>query len=346
MCLFFNIFCLLNFRFFDLVIVDEQNHYMRVSIEMINCSLQSIGPHDPLIIPKLSLKFTSIAPDTIQLSFEPRSSNFIPEQRDNLVRCTRDNNDDEKIDSSDQNSSDSGSNSDSGSGSDSSVDRSDSSDVDLSDTSSSDDDCTDVAADRGELLNYDSIDERVSVSSEIHGGASTSKRGNDGSSVDAKRRKVGISSVKDTPKKILFPNNKRIMCKAAILPSVFGKEADKFFFLSKEIRNLKVSSMNHAIRFWLAVKFCRLNSLDFEPGSIFPLNYTQRAICKIFDVGYASIRKFLSKLKEDDTIASLMKRANYMSPVENKPKRHKSYCHILKLFASNYDELEKAGRFK
>lgn len=156
-------------------------------------------------------------------------------------------------------------------------------------------------------------------------------------SLKIKLKKGSVLSKNETP------IEKRVMCYMANPSHIIGKDADNFSNLDENQIKKKVSRMNHSTRFWLAVKFCRLHKNDFETSTKIKKSHPQPKLCKILGIGYPSIAKYLNRLSEIDNIADLMKKNNYLSPVEFKPKFHEPF---FKKYASNYVNLKVSGCFK
>lgn len=155
--------------------------------------------------------------------------------------------------------------------------------------------------------------------------------------------KIKLKKMAVSPVKSQFPMEKRLMCYMAEASDIISKKADEFFDQGEDRIREKVCKMNHATRFWLAVKFFRFNKCDFEPNAVMTLKYSQRKMCNILGVGYPSIMKYVYNLREKDTVVDLMKSKKYMSPVEFDPKRHEGF---FKNYASNYENLKIGGFFK
>lgn len=135
---------------------------------------------------------------------------------------------------------------------------------------------------------------------------------------------------------------KRIMCYAAKETHVLSRTADKLLDLKKDKLIEEVRKMNHATRYWLAVKFCRMNKNDFQQKKL-PKKISQRQVCKLLGVTYPSIYQFLQrKVNETDSVSGLMRRYRYLSPAELNPTLNET--HIRK-YASNFKQLLKAGYF-
>lgn len=153
---------------------------------------------------------------------------------------------------------------------------------------------------------------------------------------ESKIRKVEIS-------KTLNYFEKRQMLRMADLTKIFGETADAFFTRSEmEIRK-SVKYMNHATRFYLAVKFCRRNKLDFVSSTEIRTHYMNLSMCELLEVGRNVICNFINKTYKDDSIEKIMKKYNYLSPVEFKPLLQEKF---FKKFATNYEELKIGGVFK
>lgn len=100
--------------------------------------------------------------------------------------------------------------------------------------------------------------------------------------------------------------------------------------------------MNHATRFWLAVKFYRLHSNDFESNSTMKVNFSKAHICNLIGIRRNVIDQFVSTLKETDFVQNLMKINKYLSPVELEPRK---YEQVFKQYAVNYADLKIGGIF-
>lgn len=137
---------------------------------------------------------------------------------------------------------------------------------------------------------------------------------------------------------------KRQMYYLADVHKIIGKESDISFDQSEMEIKRKIKQMNHATRFYLCVKFCRRNEIDFEPGYKQKFTHSIRKICYSTSIGVSSINKYLKfKLPKDRSIYVEMKRNRYFSPVELKPINHEIF---FKKYASNYEQLKVGGIFK
>lgn len=148
-------------------------------------------------------------------------------------------------------------------------------------------------------------------------------------------KKKGVTSVKgenfngkENKKKIF---SKRIMM-ARVDEDVMNKIDQSFFEQSAEsIKNI-ISNMNHATRFWLAVKFSKN----------VPKNYTKVSITELFEICRCSVTKFLAD--------SNTKNCDYtdydgLTPLESNLSSVKRKHKFFESSAINYEELVKEGYF-
>lgn len=137
---------------------------------------------------------------------------------------------------------------------------------------------------------------------------------------------------------------KRKMGFMAETTKIIGRTADLMFSKSKvEIRRL-VKDMNHATRFWLAVKFYRMLKIDFRNIRNAPNMFSKKQMCELLGIGHGVIKVFSNKPNvKNKSVLELMKMNKFLSPVERQPKRHEYY---FRTHASNYENLKVGGLFK
>lgn len=140
-------------------------------------------------------------------------------------------------------------------------------------------------------------------------------------------------------KKSKMPNGKvvqkRPMFRLAEVNDIIGKEADDFFMESVEVINQKVAKMNHATRFWLGVKFCRRNELDFQ-GNVIESKYSISNIARLLDIDRCIIARFAHEIPETETILAAIQKRKYLTLIECNPKNEKAY---FETHASNFEDL-------
>lgn len=121
---------------------------------------------------------------------------------------------------------------------------------------------------------------------------------------------------------------------------------DDFFHAPlSEIRE-KIRYLDHATRFFLAVKFLRRKSIDFTSNVVIQTKFSQVMICKLLEVQRGSVGRYITDLDNAETLVPLekaMKNTHFMSPVEYNPRRFESF---FKKYATNYEELKVGGVFK
>lgn len=137
---------------------------------------------------------------------------------------------------------------------------------------------------------------------------------------------------------------KRRMLRMADMSKIFGVNGDKFFEKSEKEIKQAVKYMDHATRFYIGVKFYRKLDLDFEPNANVIIKYTKSDICNLLGINRTIIKKFLARRKhEKESVKVIMKKMNYLSPVEFRPKLNEKF---FEKYATNYDELKVGGVFK
>lgn len=151
-----------------------------------------------------------------------------------------------------------------------------------------------------------------------------------------------MKKMKTKSKKSKVQIEKRPMIRLAETEKIIGKEADNLFNNSVDMIKQKVIGMNHATRFWLGVKFFRLNKLDFQQEKVMEIQYSMTEIGKLLGISRYVILKFVQKIPKNESILNLMRSKRYMSPVECNPLYYESY---FKKYASNYIQLKADGIF-
>lgn len=138
-------------------------------------------------------------------------------------------------------------------------------------------------------------------------------------------------------------NQKRKMYFAAETSKIFGPDGDNLFTKRKrEIKRL-VKRMNHATRFYLAVKFYRRNSADFETNAKIESKFSKKKCCELLGIVYNSLKDICRKQMKDKNLEEFMKSKRYLSPVEFNPQFSRAF---FKKYATNYDQLNVGGIFK
>lgn len=135
---------------------------------------------------------------------------------------------------------------------------------------------------------------------------------------------------------------KRQMCYMASIDDVISKKADNLFLKDERKIRHRIRRMCHATRFWLAVKLYRMQRIDFISRRCIDVKYSKHEICRIIGVSRESVANYVAKIAKTDSVSDLMKKNNYLSPIEVNPKRHESF---FKRYASNYQALKVAGYF-
>lgn len=129
----------------------------------------------------------------------------------------------------------------------------------------------------------------------------------------------------------------------ANVADVVSASADQFFTNTEDEIRRQVKTMNHATRFWLGVKFHRLNANDFEANAIIAGNYSKSQVCAFIQIKRYIFDGFISTLNETDSVRELMETFKYLSPVELHPRRYEEY---FKKYAENYEDLKSGGIFR
>lgn len=199
----------------------------------------------------------------------------------------------------------------------------------------------------------DSMDNQYSDSSievlmevenkENYEGASPSTSSSSNSVENAKKKlKRSVQRKRKNKNKKTYEIVKRPMLRFAEPKKIFGPDADKLFTRSEEEIEKFISKMDHATRFYLAVKFYRRSSLDFEENNEFQCNFSKERICKILGVVSSTIKSFCRKTLKKQALKNFMESKNFLSPVEFNPRQSEPF---FKKYASNYTELKIGGVF-
>lgn len=166
----------------------------------------------------------------------------------------------------------------------------------------------------------------VAVNKTPEEGCTDDSKNNDGLDID------GLSIVKQHEVDNYVPNEKRMMMIPITKKDI--EDVNLNFFKNNLItQQIKVSRMNHAKRFWLAVKFGGKENLR-------KLKMKREAVCKIFGISVSTVKKYLPKNGETSPAYETY---NNLSPVEFRYKRHQ---YFFEKYALNYDDLRKQGLFK
>lgn len=108
---------------------------------------------------------------------------------------------------------------------------------------------------------------------------------------------------------------KRVMCYMADMTQILGKNSDSFFEKNEEYIRKRIRNMNHSTRFWLGVKFYRMNENDFESYSSMRSDYTKAKMARMLGIGIGSIKMFLgNKQNKNVSILNLIKAHKHLSP--------------------------------
>lgn len=113
---------------------------------------------------------------------------------------------------------------------------------------------------------------------------------------------------------------------------IFSEDGDNFFMTTEEKIEQKVEFMNHATRFWLAMKFYRWNEIDFKPNTEIQSNYSKNKICQLLDFGRSHVKKYAGKIPGNVTVCEEMIKNRYLTPMECNPKKYKRYFEQLGYF--------------
>lgn len=163
---------------------------------------------------------------------------------------------------------------------------------------------------------------------------------NNDSQINLKKNNRKGKNIRTKTKKIIF--GKREMIRGADILKL--SNSDYFFLKSRQEIIQKVKYMNHATRFFLAVKFVRKNPCDFSTNVKIQSNFSQNEICRLLEVQYGSVDRYITNMNTDNlSINKAMEKTNYMTPTEFNPLRFEQF---FKNYASNYEELKIGGVFK
>lgn len=131
-------------------------------------------------------------------------------------------------------------------------------------------------------------------------------------------------------------NKKKVFSKRIMMARVdedLMKNIDHTFFeQSVESINNVISNMNHATRFWLAVKFSKN----------VPKNYTKVSITELFEICRGSVTKFLA---DGNTKNCDYTDYDGLTPLESNLSSVKRKHKFFESSAINYNELVKEGYF-
>lgn len=194
------------------------------------------------------------------------------------------------------------------------------------------------------------VDEKENAENSTMVGVSN---GNEENSIERRKKKnrknvVGhkekdSSSDSDLSSENAGINQKRKMYLPAETSKIFGPDGDNLFTKRKrEIKRL-VKRMNHATRFYLAVKFYRRNSADFETNVKIESKFSKKKCCELLGIVYNSLKDICRKQMKDNNLEEFMKSKRYLSPVEFNPQFSRAF---FKKYATNYDQLNVGGIFK
>lgn len=136
---------------------------------------------------------------------------------------------------------------------------------------------------------------------------------------------------------------KRQMFYAAETSKIFGPDADRFFMNSEDEIRKRVKKMNHATRFYLAAKFYRRNSADFETNARIESKFSKKKCCDLMGIVESSLKDACRITLKDERLEKFIESKNYLSPVEFNPQFSRVF---FKKYASNYDQLNVGGIFK
>lgn len=146
---------------------------------------------------------------------------------------------------------------------------------------------------------------------------------------------------KSVKKEVIF--EKRQMFRAAEMTKIFGPNADRFFMDSEDEIRKKVKSMNHATRFYLAAKFYRRNSADFETDAKIESNFSKKKSCDLLGIVEQSLKSACRTMIKREGLREFIVGKNYLSPVEFNPQCSRVF---FKKYATNYEQLNVGGIFK
>lgn len=154
------------------------------------------------------------------------------------------------------------------------------------------------------------------------------------------KRESSFSRGSENPAKVSLPKSKKTgKSKKLKLPAIekkpifrlaeneliFSVDGDNFFMKTEEEIKQKVKSMNHATRFWLALKFYRWNVKDFEPNTEIQSKYSKNKMCQLLGLGRSHVKKHATNIPRDGTVFEEMEKFQYLTPMELSPKKYKKY---------------------
>lgn len=175
------------------------------------------------------------------------------------------------------------------------------------------------------------------------GNENTNRRSSDNDDVNSLSENESVAPKLSAKRcKAKNPVERRLMGYKDKPSHIVSMKADKFFELREDKLMEEIRIMNHATRYWLAVKFCRLDKKDFQRGAALTRRYSKRKTCRLLGVTYGSIYKFLnSKMKQTDSIADVLKKYKYLSPAEFKPNYNQH--HIRESGHTTHVKITKSG---
>lgn len=162
------------------------------------------------------------------------------------------------------------------------------------------------------------------------------------------RSDINVKNLVGTKKKFKFVKKsenfeKREMYRVADISKIFGPDADKFFMKSEDEIKKKVKHMNHATRYYLAVKFYRRNSEDFEMNARIESKFSKKKCCNLLGIVEQSLKSACRKIIKRVRLIEFIRSREYLSPVEFNPQYSKFF---FKKYAINYEQLRVGGIFK
>lgn len=126
------------------------------------------------------------------------------------------------------------------------------------------------------------------------------------------------------------------MFRLAEVDKIFLEKADTFFMGSVKTINQEVKLMNHATRYWLGVKFFRMNEIDFQPNEKMQNKYSQVQMSRLLGIERSTIAKCVARISKNAEIIEEIKKKKFLSPIECRPKNQKAY---FRSYASNFEDL-------
>lgn len=131
---------------------------------------------------------------------------------------------------------------------------------------------------------------------------------------------------------------KRPMMRLAEVDQIIGEKADNFFMQPVENIKHEIRIMNHSTRFWLGVKFFRMNKLDFLPNANISKLYSQNEMSSLLGIERSLLGKSVGKIPKYESIIDVIKKRRYLSPIECNPRNKQPY---FRKYASNFESLSQ-----